>query len=258
MGVRGQMGNHAQTGRGEAPPLLSLVILCYRSGHYVSGFMKETEEVLRAGGIDDYELVLVGNYVEGSDDETPAVVRALADQNPRVFCSALPKKGWMGWDMRSGLKLCRGKYLGVIDGDGQMPIADIVSVFRKIRDGGCDMAMTFRVTRGDGPLRKVFSHGYNIIFRLLFPGVAVRDVNSKPKILIRKAYESMDLRADDWFIDAEMILEARRLELKIGEVPTEFLGLSGRRSFVNLRTVFEFLYNLVRYRVAGSGRRGSG
>ena len=104
----------------------------------------------------------------------------------------------------------------------------------------------------------MFSHGYNVLFRLLFPGVAVRDINSKPKVLTRKAYESMDLRADDWFIDAEMILEARRLGLKIGEVPTDFHGLTGRRSFVNLRTVFEFLNNLVRYRFAGSGRRGNG
>jgi glycosyltransferase involved in cell wall biosynthesis len=252
------MGIHAQSGPDEAPPLLSLVILCYRSGQYVTGFVEETEEVLRAGGIDDYELILVGNYVEGTEDETPAVVQRLAEQNPRVSCSALPKEGWMGWDMRSGLRLCRGEYLGVIDGDGQMPIADIIPVFEKIREGGHDMAMTFRVTRGDGPLRKFFSYGYNVIFRLLFPGVAVRDVNSKPKILTRRAYEAMDLRADDWFIDAEMLLEARRLGLKIGEVPTDFLGLSGRRSFVNLRTVIEFLVNLARYRFPGFGKRKNG
>jgi glycosyltransferase involved in cell wall biosynthesis len=251
------MGNHVQADS-ESPPVLSLAILCYRSGRYVTGFVERTEEVLRAGGIDDYELVLVGNYVEGTDDETPAVVRALAEQNPRVSCSTLPKKGWMGWDMRSGLNLCRGRYLGVIDGDGQMPVVDIIPVFRMVRDEGRDMAMTFRVTRGDGPLRKVFSYVYNIVFRLLFPGVTVRDVNSKPKILTREAYESMDLRADDWFIDAEMILEARRLGLQIGEVPTEFLGLSGRRSFVNVRTVFEFLKNLARYRAAGFGKRGKG
>jgi hypothetical protein len=77
----------------------------------------------------------------------------------------------------------------------------------------------------------------------------VRDVNAKPKVLTRSAYERMTLRSDDWFIDAEIVIQSRRLGLRIGETETEFLGLTGRRSFIRMGAVFEFLRNLVRYRI---------
>jgi len=47
--------------------------------------------------------VLVGNYIEGSDDETPQVVRELAERWPNVSAVVRPKEGMMGWDMRMGL-----------------------------------------------------------------------------------------------------------------------------------------------------------
>ena len=85
-------------------PSLSLVILCYRSGDFARTFTQRTIEALDAAGIESYELILVGNYIEGSQDPTPAVVEELAQEDPRVRCTARPKQGWMGWDMRSGLR----------------------------------------------------------------------------------------------------------------------------------------------------------
>ena len=87
-------------------------------------------------------------------------------------------------------------------------------------------------------------------------GLRARDMNSKPKILSREAYERMRLGADDWFIDAEIMIEARRLGLRIGEVPTGFLGLSGRRSFVSAGAVLEFLRNFALYRLRELRERG--
>ena len=91
----------------------------------------------------------------------------------------------------------------------------------------------------------------------LFPGLAVRDVNAKPKILTRSAYERLALRSDDWFIDAEILIQARRLGFRIGEIETEFLGLTGRRSFISMAAVVEFLRNLWRYRLLELRRRAA-
>ncbi len=233
----------------EAVPTLSLVILCYRSGENARDFVQKTLDTLREAGIDDHELVLVGNYVEGSDDRTPEVVRELAAGNPRIRCSALPKRGWMGWDMRTGLELARGRYLGVIDGDGQMPVSDVPLLYRLIRREDYDLVKTFRITRGDGLRRRLISNVYNKLFHVLFPGLPCRDMNSKPKIITREAYERLELRSDDWFIDAEIMIQARRLGLRVGELPTGFLGLTGRRSFVSHRAILEFLRNLVVHRL---------
>ncbi|MGA8809572.1 MAG: glycosyltransferase [Thermoanaerobaculia bacterium] len=236
-------------------PELSVVILCYRSGSAARSFAARIGKSLLDAGVDNYQLVLVGNYVDGSDDTTPDVVRELAACDRRIVCSAVVKQGMMGWDLRSGLALATGQYLAVIDGDGQVLVEDLVRIYRLLREQQLDLAKTYRKQRGDGLKRKVISLVFNGLFHVLFPGVLVRDINAKPKILTRAAYERMTLQSSDWFIDAEIMIQARALGLRVGETETEFLGLTGRRSFITLAAVFEFLRNLLRYRIVEFRRK---
>jgi len=229
-------------------PTLSVVILCYRAGESTRDFVQKMIAVLQKDGINDYELVLVGNYHQGSNDTTPQVVQALASQNPRITTVAMPKQGMMGWDMRSGLDKANGIYITVIDGDGQMPVEDVTKVYQKITAENLDLVKTIRIVRGDGAWRKFISYVYNTFFKILFPGLNATDINAKPKILRRESLLQMKLTANDWFIDAEIMIQARRLKLRIGEVPTNFLGLTGRKSFVKPHAILEFVSNLVRYR----------
>jgi len=223
--------------------------LCYRAEGAAQTFAAHLGQVLVDAGIDDYQLVLVGNYVAGEGDTTPDVVRELAAEDSRIVCSAVEKQGMMGWDLRSGLALATGEYLAFIDGDGQVLVEDLVRIYRLLREQELDLAKTYRRQRGDGIKRKLFSLVLNGLFQVLFPGLAVRDINAKPKVLTRSAYERLDLQSNDWFIDAEMLIQARRLGFRIGETETEFLGLTGRRSFVTMAAVFEFVRNLLRYRI---------
>jgi hypothetical protein len=58
----------------------------------------------------------------------------------------------------------------------------------------------------------------------------------------------LDLKSDDWFIDAELMLRARELGLKIGEIPIHFAINNRRPSFVRPSAIIEFGWNLARYR----------
>jgi glycosyltransferase involved in cell wall biosynthesis len=159
----------------------------------------------------------------------------------------------MGWDMRMGLDAAHGTYIGVIDGDEQFPTEAVVDCLLKAETEGLDLVKTYRVVRHDGLYRRFISAAFNTSFRLLFGG-GVRDVNSKPKIIRRDKYELLDLKSDDWFIDAELVLRARELGLKIGEIPIHF-GINNRRpSFVRPSAMIEFGWNLARYRF-GPARR---
>ena len=199
-----------------------------------------------------WEIVLVANYWQGTDDTTPEIVEGLAARWSRTRAVIHPKEGGMGWDMRSGLGVCEGRFLGVTDGDGQFPAVDIARCLTRIRAGDGDLVKTYRVLRADGLYRRLLSSGYNSVFKLLFPAYrGLHDVNSKPKILSREAWRRMDLRSDDWFIDAEMILQALSLGLDIHEIPTEFQPLEDRPSFVRPGTIFEFVHHLLRYRLLG-------
>lgn len=228
---------------------LSVVILCYRAGNSAREFVPRIIKTLKNAKIINYEVILTANYHKNSADITPKVAADLASGDKRIKYVAKVKEGMMGWDMRSGLNLARGKYIAVIDGDGQVLTRDIIKIYKKIKRENYDIVKTYRVERGDSLWRKLISFFFNVLFGIFFPGLNARDVNSKPKIISRNAFEKLKLSSNDWFIDAEIMIQARRLKLKVGEIPTVFLGLTGRRSFVNLTTVIEFIVNLLKYRI---------
>jgi len=227
---------------------LSVVILCYRSGEKINEFVRKNIRLLNRF-VPDGEIVLVGNYKVGSGDITPDVVRRIADGNDKIKAVTLPKEGMMGWDARSGLREATGRYICLIDGDEQMPYRDIVRVYRKIVEENLDLVTTYRAVRHDGTYRRITSFFYNLIFKILFPGIKSRDINSKPKIMSREVYQKMKLTSDDWFLDAEIMIQARRLRLKVGEVPAKFYRCNYRNSFVETNTIFEFIANLIKARI---------
>jgi len=154
----------------------------------------------------------------------------------------------MGWDLRGGLGLARGSYLVYLDGDGQVPTHYALEAFRRLRETHADVVKGRRYVREDGSIRTVTSLGYNGLFRLLFRTSPLWDVNGQPKGMTRAAYERLDLRTDDWFTDAEIVLKARSAGLEIVEMPVRFLPRQGSESFIGLGTVWEFLVNMVLWR----------
>ena len=229
-------------------PEISVVVLAYRSAATIRNFVDSLIDSLEKENL-LWEIVLVGNYFGEVEDRTPEVVRDIAARDSRIKAVVKIKKGMMGWDMKSGLQAATGKSLAVIDGDGQMPSSDVIRVYQLMKKNGLDLAKTYRAKRNDSSYRRLISVGYNILFKLLFPGINAWDMNSKPKIMTREFYEKMNLESNGWFIDAEIMIFARRLQARIGEVQTVFFSMDSRPSFVKPYSILEFLVNLFWYRV---------
>ena len=240
-----EMNRMEETGAME----LSVVVLCYQSGELIRKFVRQLKDEISPLNI-TFELVLVANYDTGTVDETPAIAMELAQEMSECMVIAKSKEGKMGWDMKSGIMATKGNFIAVIDGDGQMPASDIRAVYEIISLGAFDLVKTFRATRYDGVYRTVLSYCYNIFFRMLFhPDFPARDINSKPKIITREAISKMSLKSDDWFTDAEIMLEANRLKFRICEIATVFYKNERRPSFVKPGVILEFIYNLLHYRI---------
>tara|TARA_R110002050_G_scaffold68885_2_gene149240 strand:- start:825 stop:1541 length:717 start_codon:yes stop_codon:yes gene_type:complete len=227
----------------EKNPELSVVVLCYRSEYSIIPFIEKVKETVEKL-TDNFEIILVANFIENSDDKTATIVQEIANKDAVYKPICKPKEGMMGWDMKEGLAICRGNYLCVIDGDGQFPIENITKCYNEIKKGTYDLVKTYRIKREDGFYRKSISKIYNFIFSILFSSIDSKDINSKPKIFTRKAYNQMNLTSDDWFIDAEIMLEVKRLGISFYEFPTEFLSLNDRQSFVKFSAILEFVKNL--------------
>jgi glycosyltransferase involved in cell wall biosynthesis len=231
-----------------APPELSAVVLCYRAEDSIHNVVEPLHHDLAESGV-TFEIVLVANYHRGGNDRTPEVVRALAERLDGVRTVIEPKEGAMGWDMRTGLDAATGSYLVVIDGDAQNPVEDVLRMYSEMRRIGAEVMKGRRIARLDGPYRRVVSFVYNSLFLLLFHTRGLWDINGKPKGLTRDAYERMALQSDDWFIDAEIVLEAWRAGLRVSELPVVFNRNEERASFVRASAIAEFLRNMVRARL---------
>jgi glycosyltransferase involved in cell wall biosynthesis len=226
---------------------LSVVVLCYHSGKTILPFFDKLREVLEKLHV-EYEIVLVANDFAESKDETVEIVRQLSLNQPKVKHVTLIKEGMMGWDMLQGMNSCSGRYICVIDGDGQFPIESVAHVYSVIKDSDYDIVKTYRVKRHDGFYRILLSSVYNLFFSIIYPGLHSKDVNSKPKILPREVYSRLNLQSTDWFIDAEIMIAARDLKLKIKEVPITFSANASRKSFVKVSAIIEFVLNMVRFK----------
>jgi glycosyltransferase involved in cell wall biosynthesis len=234
----------------QSNPEISVVILCYKSGEFARVFYKRVVDTLTQNDL-DYEIVLVGNYRPGSGDTTPGVLEEIVKSNPRtklVIKEKLDPKHAMGWDMRSGLEATTGKTITVIDGDGQMPPEDIPKLYKTMKEHGLDLCKAVRKSRGDGMYRKFISRTFNLAMRIIFWGIE-GDINGKPKIFTRAVYEKLNLESNDWFIDAEIMIKVRRMNIKIGDIKTDFHKNPERQSFISFKANFEFIKNIIFWRI---------
>lgn len=226
----------------------SLVIPLYNEEEGARGVVDNLISALDEALL-DYELVLVDN---GSRDMTPQILESLArEKGDKIKIVHVPVNQGYGWGIINGLNAATGTFVGYMCGDGQIQPKDVIKVFDRIRAGNCDLAKVKRVARHDGLLRKILSRGYNSLFLLWF-NVKSLDVNGTPKILKRDLLERFNPVSKDWFIDAEMMIKAKHLNLNVEEVPAQFVRREAGRSNVRFGTIWEFWKNMVGYRF---GRR---
>jgi glycosyltransferase involved in cell wall biosynthesis len=228
---------------GMSSPELSIIIPFYNEESCCEQVLQQLVKELDFHRI-DYELLPVNN---GSADQTARILDRCAQSHARIRVVTVPRNEGYGWGILSGLRESTGRYVGYVDGDMQIAPSEVVRVFQHLKANGADLCKGKRITRFDGFQRKLISKIYNGVFRILF-ACRVNDINAKPKILRRTSYQVLHLNSKDWFIDAELILKAHALGMRIEEVDIEFLSRKQGASKVRWSTVGEFIRNILLYR----------
>jgi glycosyltransferase involved in cell wall biosynthesis len=193
-----------------------------------------------------FELVLVLN---GPQDNTPEIARRLANEFSEISLVNLEENQGYGGGLLAGLSAARGATVGIFDGDEQIESADVAKIFSTSLSTSYDLVKAKRTGREDGIQRLFVSSIFNTLFSIMFGRISA-DINGKPKVLKRAAYERLNLTATDWFIDAEIMIQAARLGLSVKEVPVVFRRRKAGSSNVRLETLSEFLKNMWNFKNA--------
>ena len=227
---------------------LTVVVPYYNPGPVLRSTVERAVDVLRSTGI-SFEIVTVS---DGSTDGSEA---SLVGVHPDVVVRvALPHAG-KGRAVRAGLAQGRGRYLGFIDGDGDVPpdlLAEFVDVVRTVHPDVVlgskrhpDSQVVYPVAR------RLYSWGYQQLVRVLFD-LDVRDTQAGIKLVRREVLtEVLPLMVEQGYaFDLEMLVIARRLGYRdLVEAPVRIgrrftSTVSGRVVFSMLRDTFAIWWRL--------------
>lgn len=140
---------------------LSIVVPCYNEIQALPLFYNEME---RVRGADFHDLDLEFEYIfvdDGSSDDTLALIKHLADQDPKVKYLSFSRNFGKEAAILAGLKAASGDYVTLMDADLQDPPALLRKMYDTITKEGYDRVGTRRVTRkGEPPIRSFFARRF--------------------------------------------------------------------------------------------------
>jgi glycosyltransferase involved in cell wall biosynthesis len=174
----------------------------------VSAAKEVAEELLEEGSIAGYEVIVVN---DASTDGTGRIADELAAADPRVKVVHHPVNRKLGGSIKTGFASASGDLVLYTDADLPFDMAELHKAVRLLRYYEADIVSAYRFDRvGEGPSRAIYTFFYNILIRRLF-GVRMRDINFAFKLCRRSVFDHVTLRSEGSFIDAELIIRARKL-----------------------------------------------
>jgi len=241
-------------GVAEERPELSLAVPCYNEADSIRNTAQRLTEAFRVRGI-ALELVLVDN---GSSDATGSIIdEMIADGMPVVKEVVVRNEGYGNGVLR-GLARCTGELVGFICADGQVEAHDVVKLYEVAAHSTAPKLVKVRRRfRMDGFKRKIVSIVFNVVANVVYGGLRSIDINGNPKIFPHSYLPRMALTSKDWFLDAEVMIKAKRLGLSVFEMNVIAQMREEGVSHVRSSTIWEFVRNLLRWRVSRRAGRSS-
>jgi hypothetical protein len=152
--------------------------------------------------------------------------------------------------MKTGFATATGDLVLYTDADLPFDMAEVGQAIRLMRYYGADIVSAYRFDRtGEGASRAIYTFFYNVFIRRLF-GVRMRDINFAFKLCQRKIFEHIELRSEGSFIDAELIIRARKLGYQVIQFGVDYFprtrGVSTLASLGVIRTIIREMFELQR------------
>jgi glycosyltransferase involved in cell wall biosynthesis len=220
---------------------LSFVFPMYNEIGNLERTVREATEVGRRI-TPDLEIVVVD---DASTDGSGELADRLAQENPHLRVVHHPVNRKLGGALKSGFATATCEWVLYIDSDLPIRMEDALGAV-PLTDQA-DMVIGYRMNRCEGPKREVMSWCYNRLIRLAF-GLKVRDVNFAFKLFRRELLELIRIGSEGSFIDAELLLEARRAGARIAEIGLNYYPrVAGTSTLARPSVVLKLLGEMLRY-----------
>jgi dolichol-phosphate mannosyltransferase len=213
----------------DCDPRLSVIIPARAEGELISGVLNRLFDAVRMS----YEVLVV---VDSAEDETVAVIEAIADKEPQLACLISSYGPGPANAVRYGIDAARGSVIVVMMADGSDDPAQVDALARLVERGVVVAAASRYMPGGQQvggpPLQRLLSRAAGRSLHLL-AGAGTCDATNSFKAYSAAFVASVGVDSRRGFeIGIELTAKARRLRLPVAELPTIWLGRqAGQSSF---------------------------
>ncbi|MBL7133268.1 MAG: glycosyltransferase [Phycisphaerae bacterium] len=217
-------------------PYVSVVVPVFNESENIASTVQAIEEVMSKTG-KSFEIVLVN---DGSTDDTPARIAAIAAEDERVKPVGYPVNAGRGKALRTGFDASSGEFVASIDADLSYHPSSILDLLAGLEaHPEADFAIGSPYMAGGGtenvpPLRLLISKMGNYVLRGMMPG------NFRTFTGIFRCYRGDMVRglvlcSDSKEIHLEILTKAIALGYKGVEVPATLRGRKKGKSKFRFR-----------------------
>ncbi|MGD9497593.1 MAG: dolichyl-phosphate beta-glucosyltransferase [Armatimonadota bacterium] len=203
---------------------LSIIIPAYNERDCLEQAVRAARHYFDARALPG-EVIVVD---DGSVDDTRAIAESQRREDARVRVEGYGANRGKGYAVRWGVQRARGEVIVFLDADLATPVGEIDQVLPAV-EGGADVVVGTRVhpqariERAQSPVRQFMGAGFRWLARAML-GLRVSDITCGFKAFTRAAAQRIFAAAtiDGWAFDAELLVIAQRLGLRVVEVPVRW------------------------------------
>ena len=200
-------------------PRISVLISCFNEEANIAECIRNV-----AAALPDAEIVVV----HGGDDCTLEVARGLTDAVSNLVLVRNENDRGKGHGIRTGIQRASAPVMAQFDADLQFFATDLPALVNPVLKGDCDLCLGSRFLSSSDRsayrtsfFRDVGNWVLSGLVSMLI-GCRVTDVTAGIKAWTRDAIRRIDYRDDRYSYEAEIVVRAGALGLRIQEVPVSY------------------------------------
>ncbi len=220
---------------------ITLALPAYNEESNIRGVLDDSVQSLENLGR-SWEIIVIDNH---SSDNTAQVVENYARQEPRVRLVRHESNRLYSGSCATAMREARGRYLAIMDSDGQFVAADLPKFIQKL-ESGANFVLGWRRQRNDPFSRIVISGVFNLMGKWML-GFPLHDLNCGIRMFDRTFLQAAEIKHRINMANPELYVRGRIAGCRMDEVEIQHFERFGGVTSHNFRKLLQIFATVYRY-----------